>query len=169
MTCVVAVLDRDKCVMGGDSCATAENNYIISSTKKIFKKQEMLIGVAESFRIINLISIFNPPLNTQSDNYTYLIKTFMPAFKKMLDKNEVSSDFQMLIGFSNQIFEIDSEFSIIEHSNYAAIGSGCIAALASLYTSQNMTLSSNDRVLIALQSAQAFINSVKEPFGLLEI
>lgn len=171
MTCVVASIENNKCMMGVDSCATAFQQYIVSPTNKIFKKNEMLIGMCDSYRMMNLMHIFDPPPKSSLDNYTYLIKIFVPTLKKMLEKNgENSETLEMLIGFPDQIFEINNDFSVIQNQPWgASVGSGKMAALGSLFTTKNMDIDHYEKIYLALQSSEATTNTVRDPFYILEI
>lgn len=173
MTCIVAVIENNKCIMGADSCGSNEDNsYVISQTPKILKKSNMLIGVCDSYRIINLINEFTPPNTAKTiPNYSYLIKFFIPELQKFLKKHEtISEHFNLLIGFKNEIYEIGSDYGVILTPEWgSSIGSGSVAALGSLYTSSKSSLSCQEKVMIALQSAEAIMNNVKGPFLIYEL
>jgi len=164
--------------MGADSCASDENcSYVISQNTKIFQKDEMFIGCANSFRIINIIEhCFTPSvIPSKMTAGKYIVSSFVPELRQTLEdqKIDVSSEdmgLNLLVGIQNCIFEIQNDFSVITMPAYgASIGSGSDVARGSLFTSWNMPMTGSERVLKALEAAEASIATVRRPFNILEV
>lgn len=162
--------------MGADSCATDDNDhsYIIAKNTKIFRKNEIIIGCCNSFRIINIIQfLFNPP-KIKTELFKYMVTEFVPTLRNCLEEHKIDTDSEsmgltILVGIQNAIFEVQNDFAVILMPEYgAAIGSGGQVARGSLYTTKDGTLAGSQRVLMALQTAEATIASVRGPFDILE-
>ncbi len=176
MTCIVGIIENGLVVMGADSCASDEESqtFTIAKNTKIFRKNEIIIGCADSFRVINVIRyIFKPP-PIKGSNFEYIVSSFIPELQKTLEiqKLDISSDdlgLHLLVGIKDEIFEIHNNFSVVITPSYgAAIGSGEVVAKGSLYTTRNMNMKASQRVLMALEAAEANILSVRAPFDILE-
>lgn len=156
--------------MGADSCASDDTTYTIAKNTKIFRKNEIIIGCCDSFRIINVIEhVFKPPA-IKGGNFEYMVTAFVPELQKTLTKQKVDVDgLRLLVGIKDDIFEIQSDYSVLLTPSYGgAIGSGETAAKGSLHTTRNMKLKASKRVLMALEAAEAIVSSVRGPFDILE-
>lgn len=174
MTCIVAVADKDGCTIGGDVCATdtEDYSYTVSGNTKVFNKGEIIIGCCNSFRIINILRyVFQPP-KVKDFIFEYLVADFVPEIQKVLtaQKLDISSEtlgLHILVGIRGEIYEIQPDFSVLIMPSWgSAIGSGALAARGSLHTTWKTDLSGSQRVLKALESAEANVSNVRGPFDL---
>jgi ATP-dependent protease HslVU (ClpYQ) peptidase subunit len=174
LTCIVGLVKNGKIVMGADCCAADEDSFIVAKNTKIFRKKGMIIGCADSFRVINIINYMFVPPDLTPNYFEYMIVSFVPELQKSLEKNKVDcahDDFGMnlLVGIDDMLFEIQSDFSITFVPSWGtAIGSGGNTARGSLFTTKDMKLSGSQKVLKALEAAEACILNVKGPFEILE-
>lgn len=176
MTCIVGYVKGTRVWMGGDSRAIfgggAQSTTIAG--QKVFIRETMMIGVAGSARLSNLIGYgFEPPnhpLNISKDEYIALHVT--TAVRELLDKhgsggNEDGQDFQngtLLIAYSGGLYTMSSDYSILQSAApYAAIGSGAPYALGALAV-LSPRIAPEQRLYRALQAAAVHDPFVGAPF-----
>lgn len=176
MTCIVGLVDKGTVYMGGDSCASDYNTYINSAKGKVFRKGEALIGVCGKSKVIDLLKYHMPDLpDTNEDFEAYLRTTFMPNVHAVIKKWAWNTDEQFesefLLGFKGRLYVFQSDFSILDTPAYgASVGSGCEVAMGSLFTTSKLRsrrLTPKNRVMLALEAAEAVVTSVKGPFEIL--
>lgn len=176
MTCVIAIIDNNKLIIGSDTRMSDSSGHFIDVneakilSKNINKNQKLIIGWAGDVKIGNVLTSFRPPKikNTQYDKY--IQTTFIEALKKKIktakiDKEEI--DFTLMVCVNNCIYEISNDLSVVKISrNYHAIGSGSIAALTSLnlfIPYQNiLNLNSEKLIKEIISSISKIINDVSE-------
>lgn len=175
MTCIVAVKQNGIIYMGADSgCGLDTGETFILETKKIIKKDNMLLGISGFPRVINLVQyglIF--PVDECDDPMEYLVRDFVPSFQKCLESYGFCRcedgvlhvpDSRILIGYKGRLFQVEANFQVIETiDDFAAIGSGCQVALGSMYSSQMKE--PQERLELALDSAERYDNMVSSPFN----
>lgn len=180
MTCIVGLVDKGTVYMGGDSCASNEYTYYNAGTTKVFHKGQALIGVCGSYKMIDLLRYHMPDLADPDpvdghDLETHLRRVFMPRVFDLLKKWTWNADEEVegcfLLGFKGKLYKFQNDFSIVDAPNYGlAIGSGGEVAVGSLVTTSKIRsrrLTPKNRVLLALESAEAAVGSVKGPFNIL--
>jgi 20S proteasome alpha/beta subunit len=161
--------------MGADS-GTSDDNVVESrADEKVFLvKNRFLIGFAGSFRLGQLLRFaFHPPLQKKSqDDYAYMCTHFVNAILECLksgsfdsgDKNDVTATF-LSIGYKGKIYTIDGDLQVGKLNDfYTAIGSARELALGSLYTTEKMLLTPQERILLALEAAAKYAPSIRAPF-----
>lgn len=174
MTCIVGIVDDHGTVyMGGDSVAIAGYDVTIRRTPKIFKKGNMLIGVAGYWRLAQvlqyLIELPEHPEHISDEEYivAYFVELLREALKvtgyARKDMEQEHHDSSVLIGYRGQLYEVEGNYQVMDAvKNYYAIGSGAPYALGSLYTSEGRE--PLERVKAALEAAEYFSGSVRSPF-----
>jgi len=182
MTCIVGLIDNNekKIYMGADSGASNSQLITTVADKKIFKRinkknQEFLFGYSSSFRMGQLLQyiIDLPEYDENDDIMDYMVSNFVEEIRRIfkergyskIDNNEeVGGNF--LIGFHGNLFEMEEDFHISRLIyNYSSIGSGYLYAYGSLYTTENFSITSFDRVKLALEAAGNFNPFVKPPYS----
>lgn len=184
MTCIAVVTNGKKTVMGGDSAGVG-GGYSLQTRKdrKVFVKQERkvkwLLGFTTSFRMGELIQFeLQLPKITKDDKadlYRFMVVRFVPVVRKCLadggfaeKKDNVERGGSFMVSLLGRIFVIHSDFQVAEPLDpFCAVGCGEDLALGSLYTSareKNLV----KRVRTALEAAQKFSTSVREPFVIIE-
>lgn len=191
MTCIVGLEYKDGVIIGGDSAAVAEGRVQLTTTPKVFKLAHVLIGYTWSFRMGQIIQYSSdvPKMDASKQypsdsNYKYLINDFVPFLKDVFKdagwlKTEEERDEggQFLIGIRGQLYEINSDFSVLRMSDrYIAVGSGAPYALGALYTLKEKVNEFSDIieppshiVLLALQAAAYYSTGVSAPFVIRKI
>ena len=148
MTCIIAIEAIDQqsgknvVVMAGDWQATG--NYIKQNVtkSKIFSHSNLLFGYTATFRFGQLVehclnnNTLIPPSNA-SDNYKWLVVTFVPALIKTLESNKYDASLRgvgLLIGINGEVWEVQSDFSVLRNSlGFNSVGHNDIA-LVSIHT-----------------------------------
>jgi hypothetical protein len=179
MTCIVGLIDnKNKSVLiGGDSAAVSDSNIFIRKDAKVFKNCDFVIGCTSSFRMIQLLRYsFKPPKVESKDVYEYMCTDFINAVRecfkeggylqKYTDGDERGGTF--LVGYKNRLFKVENDFQVAENMNgIDACGCGQDFALGALYSLVKHNISTNDKILKALEAAEFLGNGVRRPFTLL--
>jgi hypothetical protein len=178
MTCIAAVVYDNVVYMGADSAGVAGIDLTIRADQKVFTNGEFLIGFTSSFRMGQLLRYaFKPPkyYAEEKDLYAYMVTDFVNAVRTCLkgggyaqsDKGEESGGF-FLVGVRGRLFKIESDYQVGESVlPYEAIGCGEAYALGVF--SVTHTVHPEDRIRLALSSAESFSAGVRGPFIVLKI
>lgn len=179
MTCIAAIVDSGKVWMGGDSLAAAGWECTSLANPKVFIRGEFLFGSCGEVRFGQLLqwSLVLPAPHESQDLFGFMCTDFITAIRDCFkaggwaekDKEkEKGGDF--LVGFRGRIFEIESNYQIIEHTNpYACCGSGQAYACGSLYSTRDNKHSPEKRIRMALEAAEHHNMGVRGPFTILSL
>lgn len=183
MTCIVGFVHQGTVYMGGDSAASDGTNVKVRLDPKVFIVQKrFLIGFTSSFRMGQLLRFsLKPALQKkgQSD-YEYMCTGFINAVRKCFaaggymgkdkDEGEREEGGSFLVGYKGVLYEIESDFQVgINKEPFCSIGCGDDYAHGSLFTTAQLDLSPEERILYALQTAQHFSGAVLPPFIMLQL
>lgn len=160
MTIIIALKDKknNQIIFGSDRAETY-GQYTETCPCKIITKeiniidayfneidtQKIHIGVAGQGFLINYLDhVFTfPDLDEKQDFVEYLYNNFLTELREELLEKKImgtnseifDSTSNMIIIFNNEIYEIQSDFSIhLVENEYSVIGSGWLIAIGSLYT-----------------------------------
>jgi ATP-dependent protease HslVU (ClpYQ) peptidase subunit len=177
MTCIVALVDGDDVIVGGDSAAVAGLNVIVRKDHKVFHNGPAVMGFTTSFRMGQLLR-FNLDIvekHPNIDAYEWMCKMVIPEVRHTLKEgglaqieDNVESGGTFLMGAYGRLFEVDEDFQVGEpHDEYAAVGCGTDFALGALAVSEWMD--PVQRVLEALKVAAKFSGGVRPPFNIIRL
>lgn len=183
MTCVVAIIDRNKNIyMGADSQGTCISTHRKNSltNKKVFFRDDFLFGFSGSFRMGNLLRhVFEIPEHPESMSiekyiHTIFIKKIIECFNEnnlTRKSEEVISAHAFLVGYKGVVFLIDADFQVSIHDeSYMAIGSGSEVALGYLFNHTYFDSMNSEEILInSLWAAEKFNITVGPPFTCLKL
>lgn len=172
MTCIVAITQSGKVLMGADSAGVAGSAMKIRRDTKVFEKAGMLIGCTTSFRMIQLLrfSLVVPKRHADVEPYEFMCTVFIDAVRDTFRQggfltkvNEVETGGQFLVGYEGRLFCVDSDYQVGESfDGYDACGAGHEIAKGSLFES-----ASDPRPGVRLESALAaaahFCADVRSP------
>lgn len=172
MTCIVGLIEDDAVWIGGDSCGSDENSYMIRKDSKVFLHDDFIYGFCSSFRAGQVLKYkFVEPVNDGLDVDEYLHGPWMSELRKTIVENgcltsdngiELGSNF--MVGYSGRLFIVESDFQIAESVlDFVSIGSGSDFALGSLFTVDERW-PAEDKIRTALLAAESFTGTVKSPF-----
>jgi hypothetical protein len=152
------------------------------SEEKVWKKgHNMIFGCAGELRELQLLEYGTaiPPMKENQLIPEYIILDLVKAFKEALhsggslediDNIERSDGTTLLMGFDGRLFNFDPRFAFTEHDEgFMAIGSGRSYALGSLYSTQKLDMSSEDRIKLALESAENYNAYVEGEYDIVKI
>jgi ATP-dependent protease HslVU (ClpYQ) peptidase subunit len=183
MTCIVGLIDgeNNKIYIGGDSAGVAGLSISIRKDPKVFKRGNFIFGFTSSFRMGQLLMCGNLKIEEpqiDEDVYHYMVTTLVESVRKLfkkggyskVDKNEeIGGTF--LVGYKGRLFSIQSDFQVGEvYDDYMSVGCGEDYALGSLFTTKGLiNLSSEERIIKALEAAEYHNGGVRKPFNIVSI
>lgn len=169
MTAIVGITQNKKVYMGADSAISTEEYIGRLANSKILKKKGLLIGGAGSSRCWTLIktNLFPRVRQRKESAIDYVESAVVSGIRKIIKENGAPLEgYTFLIGYRGKLFEVMEDWGVCEYmENYAAIGSGYLPCLGSLYTTQHWK-DPVKRINVALQASAKFIPSVEAPFTL---
>lgn len=175
MTCIVAIKDKGRVWIGGDSAGVAGLNVTIRADEKVFENGDFIMGFCGSFRMGQLLRYaFNPPKrHADTDIYKYMVTDFVDAVRSCLKNGGVAEKHNdaekggfFLVGYEGRLFEIESDYQVGESIEaYSAIGCGGEYAYGALAASEGQKPEA--RIKIALAAAEKFSAGVRAPFHIL--
>lgn len=189
MTCIAAFVDKKtgKVVMGAERGVFDSENHYVSPEPKILKKKigvynskpiYMIIGGAGDVKAGNIITHwqtgklnYDPTLQTPHE---FVIKVFIPALKKVFDKNDYKkqAEFEFIIGFDGELFIINSDYSVIIPPEYGVgCGSAHVPALGALFAMNTLKVKilPKKKMQLAIEAAIGISNTAKGPIDILMV
>jgi ATP-dependent protease HslVU (ClpYQ) peptidase subunit len=175
MTCIVGLKTPDSVILAADRLANVNNVTETYHTKKIFKKSfidgsSAIFGFCGAYRLGDILNYrLSMPNFDGADVNTYLVNTFIPRLIECFkyngfltqDEDGALRGGEFLLGFSNRLFLIQDDFSVLEPDNgYTALGTGMEYALGSLYSTSNIDMNQADRAKVAVLAASNFSPTV---------
>lgn len=185
MTCIVGFIEENnnKVWMGADSAGVGDYDYSIRKDKKIFIRNNMLIGFTSSFRMGQLLH-WQLQIPKHVEGLTieeYMNTAFIEAVRKCFkdygystinNNRETAGTF--LVGYKGHLFKIYNDFQVEENIDLInACGCGEMLAVGAgfAYLALNKKKDPNPKKIIKLMlqtSVKANI-AVKPPFHILSI
>jgi len=178
MTCIVAIKNSNRVIIGADSCGSEENIGVVRIPPKVFVKGNYGFGFSHSFRLGQIIEhVFEPPpvspKVTDNELIAHMVKNFIPQLKSTLEDHgypyheDEKEGWALIIGIHGRILTIESDWQIgLDDLDFTAIGSGAEYALGALYVSDKEPL---ETATAALMAANKFCPSVMTPFNFIEV
>jgi len=180
MTCIVGINTGKKIIIAGDNMGSNGFIYMQDKKPKVFKKDNFIFGVCGSYRVMQLLEhkfvIPKRFIGQTVENYIYT--TFTENVFSCLDNNNAlelkdgSKSFagSFLFGYERELYKIEGNFQIhINSKNYDAVGSGTYHAIASLYSTEGLNITPENRLKKAIECANEFIVSVDNKVDMVEL
>jgi ATP-dependent protease HslVU (ClpYQ) peptidase subunit len=182
MTVIIGYIDKenDTVYMGGDSAITFGNTIDYSKDKKVFQKNDFLIGTSGLQRTIQILKYdFYPPdkpenMTVEQFINTLFINSLRECFKnngfaeKKNEKEEFDST--ILVGYKRRLFRIAYDYSVHEtERSFISIGCGEDFAEGALSALMESNLNIEERIKKALEIAGEFCNGVESPYYVLKM
>ena len=190
MTAIVGIHLNGVSWLGGDSLGSSEMSRIVVSQPKVFHSPDtskIIFGCTHSFRGIDILKytslIDEVDLMKDIFDHQFLVQKFVPKLQQAFSENGfltatdngqfIGSNF--LIGTPHSIYEVQSDFSIIEANHagsYNSVGSGSCACMGFLagfdfllgLEDADLNIDPQEILLAALHSAEVNTPSVGGPF-----
>lgn len=188
MSCIIAYRSKNGNIyMGCDSASIALEDFSISTRndKKVFLKNDMIFGFANSFRMGQILKYkFKRPDHPKNmDDYEYMCTLFIDAVIKCFVENsfigtteegEIQFDGIFMVGYNKQIYTIGPDFQIdSEDSKFSCIGCGSSYALGAMYALTNNKNEDEIDILNiitdSLLIASNYSLGVRKPFTIFEL
>lgn len=184
MTCIIGYIDKknDCTWIGGDSLGSDGFIKAVQTPSKVFRNKtfdNVVMGSTSTFRHIDLLK-YSDKLFDEIDmykkvelNHEYMVTKFIPKlitlFKEgMVCEAEIDRGANFLIGADNKLFEIQGDYSVLEPTlGFTAVGCGEYSAMGSLVTTKDMDMSIEDKIRLALESAEQNCCGVQRPFKII--
>lgn len=181
MTCIVGINTGKKIIIAGDGMGSNGFIYLQDKKPKVFKKENFIFGVCGSYRVIQVLANkFVAPkrfVDQSTDDYVYT--TLVDYFIKLFDDNgclelkdgkKSLEGSAFLFGYEKELYQLHSTFQInVNNKNYDECGSGGYHAIASLYSTEGLNISPEDRLRKAIECANEFVISVDNKVDMVEL
>lgn len=168
MTCIVGIEHDGDVWIGGDSAGTASNMLQrIRDDKKVFKKDEFLIGFCGSFRMGQLLrcNLVIPKRKNSVSDESYLVNDFVNAVMKCVD----SMEGEIMFGYRGKLYMLYTDLQVARPSTgFDSVGSGSEVAMGSLYSTAGR-YSPEDRIKMALDASSSNNASVRPPYTIMKL
>jgi ATP-dependent protease HslVU (ClpYQ) peptidase subunit len=188
MTCIVALINENKVLLGGDAAASDEKTGLIfqRTDAKVFKVGQFGIGYVDSFRMGQILQYYwTPPIYKPTSGYrnldkfirTKFVESIKDVFKEYgygnfsqaTEDGDQGGIFIIAVQGAGRIFTMDTDFHVSECDvSYMAEGAGQELALGSLYSTTQIK-TPRKRVRMALEAAAKFNMAVRPPFTIIEV
>ncbi len=177
MSAVIGIKTKAGVWIGADSALTSDER-VTTGHCKLFKIDELLIGMAGSYRAINVIRYLftSPPHLPNITTDTYIGSLLVPCLIKCFEENgimnegsyreEFQKSTEFIIAYQNRLFEIDCAMGFVELEEIAAIGVGDDYA-EGIYETTKKPINPNKLIKSILKLISENFNSVKPPFVVL--
>lgn len=185
MTCIAAIVEKQKVFMSSDSCEYYRGCMSNCGTKIAIKTIEykgqdtqMLIGTAGLSRVSELIKHrFTPPVR-KCEVLPYLVGDFTNTFRDCLreagalykSNEEENIDYVALIGYCGKLYRWCNNYSIRECvEGFEVVGSGHIARALLYAIKDNRKMTPYDKLQKTQEYAAYHAEGVRPPFFFNEV
>jgi len=173
MTCICAIIDTDKSILfGADSAGSSEYSIMITASVKIFQKDNLLFGVAGSWRQMQLLhhALVIPKKSNACTDEAYITLHVTDAIRSCFqDRNSMTvtntqenSACAILIGYNGVLYRLNEDYGALISHTYDCIGSGDDVAKGALFATKEY--SPIERITIALKAATEHTAFVRPPY-----
>lgn len=181
MTCIVGLKTEDGVFLGGDTFGSDRFRGEAYVRPKVFKKDDFLIGVCGSYRLMQLLEfkLSVPEKGERQSIEKYLYDDFVEAVRKCVkDGGALKTDSgvenlgnaNFLFAYKGVLYIFQDDFSILEPKcGYSSTGSGIDHAQSSLYSTEGTGLEPEERIKRAIQCASNFVLSVNDETTILNL
>lgn len=174
MTCIVGLVHGGQVILGADSAGVSGMDLVVRADQKVWAKDGWIFGFTTSFRMGQLLrySLQLPKRNPDVDLMQFMATEFVDAVRACLkaggfatarDGGEAGGDF--LVGHAGRLFRVCSDYQVAEAQQpFDAVGCGAPYATGALFALANSNVDGFNRVVAALNAAQAMSAGVRAPF-----
>lgn len=183
MTVIIGAARGGRVILGSDSLTLAGADKAIRTTPKVFRLGPLLIGVAGSPRVSDVLRYAGIPpfMDLDEDPHRQMVMAFVPWLRNIAGENGVLMSYEgqdvlqghsnVLIGYRQEVFSVAYDFSTVTYAcGYAAIGSAAPYALGAMHAVWNDAVCELEATVEAgLRAATAPCADVQAPFAYLEL
>ena len=172
MTCISAVVKNGHVYMAGDLMGSNGFTKKVYPDTKVFKNGDFLIGYTSSFRMGQILQ-YNWSQPSRLEGVTdreYLQIDVIESMRECFNtygfgefKDGEHQGGTFLIGYKGELYEMQSNFSILKNENFAAVGSGQYHAESTLLLlTQDPDFDPQEVLTASIYAASYFTTSVSE-------
>lgn len=180
MTCIVGIVSDGKVMIGGDRAGVGGYDLTVRQDRKVFKNGAFVMGFTTSFRMGQVLAYaFTPPVrHPNTDVMKFMVTDFIDAVRAAFKtagyatkKEEAEAGGSFLVGYAGRLFHIHDDYQVGESTHgFDACGCGESYALGSLITTRFTGKDDpKERLITALNAAEAFSAGVRGPFDFEEV
>lgn len=179
MTCIAGINTGSKIIIAGDNMGSNGFTYGQYGSK-VFKKDGFIFGVSGDYRVMRLLKhkLKIPKRYVGQDIDDYIYNDFTDSVINLLinnnaaikkdDKSQMEASF--LFGYENKLMQMQGNFQILENAKgYDECGSGGFHAISSLYSTEGLNITPQDRLKKAIECANEFVMSVDNKIDMVEL
>lgn len=157
VTIVAAVKTPEGTWMGADSLASSDDLRVDSTTPKLFRFQNFLLGISGSYAIGGAVVALMKVAPTIT-------------VKELVDYRLPGSDWELLLADARGVYEYAAGGGLVKMSarkgcSYGVVGSGSAVALGSLYSWHD----GREALVSSLHAAETHTNRVRRPFKVMQL
>jgi hypothetical protein len=175
MTCVVGSIDGRKLILAADSAGGNGDEIYTLPARKVFAVGPYLFGVCGSYRLAQVlryrIELPDPP--ESADLEAFLVRDLIPALRRAVEQENVvgcgscslGQKTCLLLGCRGELWHVGPDFTVLQESPFAAIGSGRLRAYGALHALHAAGVEPAERRLeLTLAATAAYTSSVRPPW-----
>jgi len=161
VTTIAAWKDKTQVWMAGDSGAFDGSTVIISAEPKVWVTSSSLIGVAGSFRIMDILRYANV-------GEPHAVRDYL--LSKATDSGFPQSDWSVLVADHTGVYEIGEDFSLLKSKeNYGATGAGAETAFGALYALEKVEIDPKRRLEIVVNATIQHTTNARPPIKVVSL
>jgi hypothetical protein len=178
MSLVVGISQKNKVWIGADSIFVHDWQYQIREKEKLFKRDQMIIGVSGSGRVSQLIKykLEIPTHQKGTSSETYMATSFSECLRTLFRENGYitqkngfdSFGASILVGYRGGLFHIEEDFQVgLSERGFDAVGIGRNEALAILTFASKLRMTPPERILKTMAAVEGVCMGVRRPFRII--
>lgn len=171
MTCVVAIRDKNKTYIGGDSMGVGGYHGSYRDDKKVFISHGIAYGFTGSYRMGQILKHHTNKIVSklkETDPFAFVVECLIPHYREILQEhgytkidNNKEEGGVFILGFNGHIFAVYSDFQVSQPSNdYYSVGSGESYAFGALKIMETSKNTPRDKIKKAINAASYFSATV---------
>lgn len=175
MSVLIAIKEKNRIVVGVDVRMSSDDSYIDSYARRpkaihITKNNDVIVGAVGNVGLLDIFKELMLSFKTEdlySMDRAFIVKYVIPPLvseisRYVTDDNRNSMDATFLLAIKDRAYIIPGNYSVSEIIDYEAVGSGRDVASGSLHTSAKFGMSSEERIMLAIEAAGTLNNSVSK-------
>jgi ATP-dependent protease HslVU (ClpYQ) peptidase subunit len=176
MTCIIALREKGRVHIGGDSHLGDDWLPRVTLNPKVFRVGDFVIGFTDSVRMGQLLQ-YHLEVEPQGDepNMAYIVRVFVEGVRQCFRdfgfakvQHEQDEGGLFLVGYRGRIYEVHRNFQVEEYEgDFWACGCGAKQALVAMHLLEN--LQPVARIRSSLAAVARYSIGVRGPFHVVSL